>query len=145
MSFEGRKNDLDFDEEEESIKIADEFGLHYVETTSVISERKPLQEIKNINKNSFASKHKHSGASHNSKLNTVRNNETSDLPHFKRGFNGMGGQSKTLVIPSKKPGSGVKHGSEKKGALGFNKIPKNNTKITKFITQRSASTAVNLL
>lgn len=117
----GCTQDLDLDEEE-SIKIADEFGLEYVPTTSLgVDKRGPLRDISTkSNKNSFASKLalKHSGSS------KVRmgQSETSDLPHFKRGFNGMGGQTKTLVIP-KRPSAVPK------------KIPKNNGKITKFCTQ----------
>lgn len=136
-------------DEEESLNIADEFGLSYVGITSAVSDdRKPLKDITTSMKNSFASKQKQSGPNKNSKLH--KHNGDTDLPHFKVGFNGLGGHSKKLVIPKRSGPLVIKGGGTGKGTasfnkipknVGFNKIPKNNTKITKFVHQHSSSTS----
>ena len=119
---------------DENMKLADEFGLDFVATTSVgVGKKAPLRDITKLTKNSFAPKLKQSTSAGSLSKNRPGLSQKSDLPHFKRGFNGMGGQSKTLVIP-KRVGSFSKPSLEKKGAVAFHKIPKNNTKITKFCT-----------
>jgi len=139
-------------EEADSLKIADEFGLQYVATTSLTTappdKRPPLKDVTRLNKNSFATKMRPMGgvgSSQGKALGFVKSqvvkSEKSDLAHFKRGFNGMGGHSKTLVIPKRpNPSSGTsalnKLTSSSTTTTGkkssFNKIPRNNTKITQF-------------
>ena len=65
---------------------------------------------------------------------------SSDLPRLKRGFNGMGGQSKVLYIPKrtsgfKKPASTSTVKTESSTTRKL-KIPKNNMKISKYFEQK---------
>ena len=104
--------------------------------TTSIDKRDPLKEVnKNgttIVNNKFTIKSKQS----------LKSEPLSDLPRLKKGFNGMGGQSKVLYIPKKtsgfkKPTSTVTSSVSTKGAATRKlKIPKNNTKISKFFEQK---------
>jgi hypothetical protein len=62
------------------------------------------------------------------------------LPHSKKGYNGLGGQSKVLYIPKK--ASGFKKPtstSTKSDASRKLKIPKNNMKISSFTRPKPAA------
>ncbi|XP_057305164.1 E3 ubiquitin-protein ligase TRAIP-like [Hydractinia symbiolongicarpus] len=112
-------------EEEESKELANEFGLNYVPTTSMTSNRRPL---KDVNKNSIL------------KLNMATKKPTSTstttgstcLPHVRKGYNGMGGQSKVLILP-KRNANFVKPLPAKKERKKI-KIPRNNSTISKLFT-----------
>ena len=99
--------------------------------TTSINRRDPLKEInKNtttIINNKFTVK---------SQKTKMERTGSSDFPHLKRGFNGMGGQSKVLYIPKKT--SGFKKPAPIKSETATSrklKIPKNNTKMTNFFTK----------
>eukprot|EP00111_Clytia_hemisphaerica_P005984 TCONS_00017310-protein len=111
--------------EDEDKELIDEFGLRCVGTTSMC-KRDPLKEI---NKNTTTIiNNKFSVKSQKSKLERTA---SSDFPHLKKGFNGMGGQSKVLYIPKKTSGF-KKPAPIKTETTRKLKIPKNNTKMTNF-------------
>jgi len=107
-------------------ELANEFGLTYVATTSTTLHRAPLRDV---NKNQPM---KTNGIS---TKNIIKDKPT--LAHVKKGFNGMGGQSKILVLP-KKAISTVMTGTLRKQTLKTEakkyKLPsRNNTKISTFM------------
>jgi len=121
--------------DDEEKQLIDQFGIKCVGTTSIV-KRDPLKEV---NKNSTTIVNNKYSLK-NTKQTIKLQKPSSDLPSLKRGFNGMGGQSKVLYIPKRTSGfkkptstSTVKAESSTTRKL---KIPKNNMKISKFFEQK---------
>ena len=94
--------------------------------TTSMSKRDPLKEI---NKNTTIVNNKFTVKGQRTRLDGTTS--SSDLPHLRKGFNGMGGQSKILYIPKKTSGF-KKPAPIKTETTRKLKIPKNNTKMTNF-------------
>lgn len=133
LCVEDGDNDVEPEREDNGIDDADrdlmdEFGLKGVGITS-INSRDPLKEI---NKNNTTIVNNKLGL----KTKTMKavKGPSENLPHLKKGYNGMGGQSKVLYIPKK--ASGFKKPIASKSQTKKVKIPKSNETLSKFLTNR---------
>ena len=106
--------------------------MSYVGTTSITSSRAPLKDMNRSNATKLNIGNKKCTETNN-KQTSKDSSSSSSLPYLRKGFNGMGGQSKVLVIPKKTTGVFVKP-LPKTNSKKL-KIPsRNNTKISKFLS-----------
>lgn len=119
------------------------FGLKNVSTTSKASGNNNRSSSKN---NTLPSNNRSTATGNkfplktSSRMNTASGKNksgTSSLPHLKKGYNGLGGQSKVLCIP-KKTSSGFKKPapvSLKQEHRKMIKVSRNNPTISKFLNK----------
>lgn len=109
------------------------FGLSHVNTTSIASSyREPLKEVGKSTHNKFSLRTSNKLTKTNDQSNK-QSNVSATLPHTKKGFNGMGGQSKILYIPKRT--TGLKKPTVLKNESKTLKIRRNNNTISKFLAK----------